>query len=483
MDQPPLGLAAEQFRVLADRITGMAAGYLDELDDRPIRPHTTGGLATELFTGPAPVEGLGAAAFDDLERVAEHSRTGNGRFFGYVFGSGEPVGALADFFASVFNQNLAAWRSAPAAATIERTVVSWISQAVGCPGFTGTLTSGGSAANLMALAMAREAKAPANASGASPCLVYASTETHMSIDQAAAMLGIGLDNLRAVPVDADFRMRPEALEAAIAADRESGLRPIAVVANGGTIVTGAIDPLPEIAAIARAYDLWLHVDGAYGVAAALAVPEKFAGLDRADSLSIDAHKWLYQPLDCSLLLHRDPLAARRAFSFAADYAKPLSADPVEGHAFFDESLETSRRFRALKLWLSLRYHGLAAFRAAIAENLRQARLLADLIDAEPALDRLAPVELSAVCFRWTGAGAADPDLGPNPDAELDRANAEILAEVNRRGHVYLSNAAIHGVFALRACITNHRTTDPDVAAVVAEVLEVAADRSRRGAQR
>ena len=168
-----------------------------------------------------------------------------------------------------------------------------------------------------------------------------------------------------------------------------------------------------------------------------------------------------------MLLYRDPTAARRAFSFAADYARPLSTDPIEGHAFFDESLETSRRFRALKLWLSLRFHGLAAFRAAIAANLRQARLLADLIDAERTLELSAPVELSAVCFRWVGGG------------DLDRVNAEVLAEVNRRGRVYLSNATLRGGFVLRACITNHRTTDDDVAAVVAEVLAAASDLTAR----
>jgi glutamate/tyrosine decarboxylase-like PLP-dependent enzyme len=417
--------------------------------------------------------------FDDLARVAAHSRAGNGRFFGYVFGSGEPVGALADFYASVLNQNLAAWRSSPAAATIERTVVSWVAEAVGCPRFAGMLTSGGSAANLMALAMAREAKAPANASGAHPGPVYASTETHMTVDRAVAMLGIGQAYLRKIPCDARFRMRPDALEAAIAADRREGLRPIAVVANAGTIVTGAIDPLPEIAAIARAHDLWLHVDGAYGVPAALAAPERFAGLDGADSVSLDAHKWLYQPLDCSALLYRDPTAARRAFSFSADYARPLSEDPIEGYAFFEESLETSRRFRALKLWLSLRYHGLDAFRSAIAENLRQARLLADLVDAEPALERLAPVELSAVCFRWTGPRSPTQSGDRIGAGGLDRTNAAILAEVNRRGRVYLSNADINGVFALRACITNHRTTDEDVAAVVTEVRDVGAELTRR----
>jgi aromatic-L-amino-acid decarboxylase len=467
VDRAPLYLSEDQFRALADRVTKAASRFVEAVDHRPIRPPTTGALAVELFDGPVPQAGLGEAAFDDLDLIAEHSRIGNGRFFGYVFGSGEPVGALADFYASVLNQNVTAWRSGPAAATIERTVLAWIAEAVGCGGFSGTLTSGGSAANLMGLAMAREAKAPANVDGSSPCLVYASTESHMSIDQAVALLGIGRVGLRAVPVDDGFRMRPDALAEAIEDDLRGGLRPIAVVANAGTIVTGAVDPLPELAAIANQHDLWLHVDGAYGAAAALAVPEKFAGLDRADSISLDAHKWLYQPLDCSVLLYRDPTAARRAFSFAADYARPLSTDPIEGHAFFDESLETSRRFRALKLWLSLRFHGLAAFRAAIAANLRQARLLADLIDAERTLELSAPVELSAVCFRWVGGG------------DLDRVNAEVLAEVNRRGRVYLSNATLRGGFVLRACITNHRTTDDDVAAVVAEVLAAASDLTAR----
>ncbi|HEY2947453.1 MAG TPA: aminotransferase class V-fold PLP-dependent enzyme [Micromonosporaceae bacterium] len=473
MDGPPLNLPTEEFRELADRVVEAATRYLGAINARPIRPHTTGEVATELFARPAPEEGLGVAALDDLALLADHSRAGNSRFFGYVLGSGEPVGALADLYASVLNQNVTAWRSAPSAVTIERTVVSWIAEAVGCPGFGGVLTSGGSTANLMGLAMAREARAPANVDGASPCVIYASTEAHLSIDQAAAVLGIGRANVRAVPVDERFRMRPDALETAVAADREHGLRSIAVVANGGTVVSGAVDPLADIAAVAKAYNLWLHVDGAYGVAAALAVPETFAGLDQADSVSLDAHKWLYQPLDCGVLLYRDPLAARRAFSFEAGYIKPLSEDPVEAYAFFDESLETSRRFRALKLWLSLRYHGLEAYRSAIRQNLRQARLLADLIDAEATLERLAPVELSAVCFRWIGT-----DLNR---ADLDGANAEILAEVNRRGRVYLSNADIGGTFSLRACITNHRTTDEDVAAVVAEVLAAAAGHAGSGA--
>jgi glutamate/tyrosine decarboxylase-like PLP-dependent enzyme len=208
------------------------------------------------------------------------------------------------------------------------------------------------------------------------------------------------------------------------------------------------------------------VDGAYGALAAIAAPEKFAGLDRADSLSLDPHKWLYQPLDCGCLLFRDPDAARHAFSHSGDYAKALSQDPIEGFAFFDESVELSRRFRALKLWLSLRYHGLNAFREAIRRDLAHAQQLAARVREQPSLELLAPVELSAVCFRHVPRASAG-------DEELNRHNAAILQRVIHRGRVYVSNASIRGKFALRACFVNHRTTDADVAAIVEEVIAAA----------
>jgi glutamate/tyrosine decarboxylase-like PLP-dependent enzyme len=460
MQTPPLTVSADDFGRLAGRVVDEATHYLTGLDAAPIRPSSSGQETLDLFAGPLPEAGLGDAAFDDLRAVAEHSRAGNARFFGYVMGSGEPVAALGDLFASVINQNGTAWRSGPATAVIERTVAGWLAEAIGCPGFTGTLTSGGSLANLMGLAMAREAKVPANDGGVSGGVVYASSEIHMSIGKAVALLGLGRDNLRLLPADADSRLSPDSLRRAIADDRAAGRTPMAVVACGGTIVTGAVDPLVDIVAVAREEDLWVHVDGAYGVPAAMVEKDLFAGLADVDSLSLDAHKWLYQPLDCSLLLYRDRDAARRTFSMTDDYAASLTSDPIEGDVFFEETIELSRRIRALKLWLSLRYHGVGAFRAAIAANLAQARLLAELVDAEPALDRVAEVPLSAVCFRWVGG---DP-------ATLDDRNAELLDRVNRRGRVYLSNATIGGRFVLRACITNHRTTDADVTAVVEEVL-------------
>jgi glutamate/tyrosine decarboxylase-like PLP-dependent enzyme len=263
-------------------------------------------------------------------------------------------------------------------------------------------------------------------------------------------------------------MDANALEAAITADRRAGRRGIAIIASAGTIVSGAIDPLVMLAGIARANDLWFHVDGAYGALAALAEPAKFDGLSLADSISLDAHKWLYQPLDCSIVLYRNENLARRTFSYSAEYVRTTSDDPIEGFAFFDQTIELSRRFRALKVWLSLRYHGLAAFRAAIGENLRQARRLAELIEAEPSLELLAPVELSAVCFRCTDA-----------DAEtLNARNERLLRRVNHRGRVWLSNAMIGGAVGLRACITNHRTTDDDIRTIVDEVLAAAEQEPR-----
>jgi aromatic-L-amino-acid/L-tryptophan decarboxylase len=489
----PLEISCEEFRHLAEQVTALAEEYLRTLDARPIFPLTSGAETESLFhaalrqagsepslsqaevTADLPENGMGEHALRSLEQVLRHSRAQNGRFFGYVLGSGEPVGAIADLLASVLNPNVTAWRSAPAAVTIERAVVEWLATAIGCASFSGSLTGGGSTANLMGLTMAREAKAPANEGGLSSsprCVVYASEQVHMSIPKAVALVGIGRQNLRLIPTDESFRMIPEALDQAIRGDRRSGRIPVAVVASAGTVNTGAIDPLAEIAEIARRHGTWFHVDGAYGALAALTVPEKFKGIELANSVSLDPHKWLYQPLDCGCVLFRDPATARTAFAHSGEYAKSLSSDPIEGFAFFEESLELSRRFRALKVWVSLRYHGVAAFRAAMRKDLEHAQRLAKAVESEPKLELMAPVELSAVCFRYRGEGLVE-------DEELNAFNAEILQRLVRRGRVYLSNASLRGRFCLRACILNHRTTDADVDTIIPEVLATAAELRRQ----
>ena len=463
----PVELSCAQFRRLAEHVTKLAAEYLEQIDALPISPQTTGDETLRMFRTGLPEAGLGEEALNALPDVIRNSRVQNGRFFGYVLGSGEPVGAVADLLASVVNQNTTAWRSGPAAAVIEQTVVGWLAQALGCGDFRGHLAGGGSSANLMGLAMAREAKAPSNEKGIVPGgIVYASQEIHMSIPKSVALLGIGRDNLRLIAADESFRMIPAELEARIVADKAAGKTPLAVVASAGTVNTGAIDPLRPIAEIARRHGAWFHIDGAYGALAAMADRGKFDGLELADSISLDPHKWLYQPLDCGCLLYRSPEAARKTFSHSGDYARLLNADPVEGFVFFEESIELSRRFRALKLWLSLRYHGFAAFRESIANDMAHARRLADAIEREPQLEILAPVELSAVCFRHRGTGGQSEE-------ELNALNLQILKRVVERGHVYLSNATLRGKFCLRACIVNHRTKDSDVDSVVPEVLDAA----------
>lgn len=456
-----LKISDEELSRLTQEAMSLALKYWASVDALPSYPVTSGEITAQLFSRSWSEQGLGRTVLDDFTEIAKHVRPSGGRFFGYVLGSGEPVGALGDLLAAVLNQNVTSWRSAPAGATIEQAVVGWLADAVGCPGLKGSLCGGGSAANLMALAMAREAKLPANEMGARPCVVYASEQVHMSIPKAIALLGIGRDNLRLIPVDDDLRMRTDALEAAIAIDRQAGRTPLAIVVTAGTVNVGAIDPLPQIAEIARREALWLHVDGAYGGLAALAAPEKFRGLDQADSLSLDAHKWLYQPLECGCLLYRDRQVAHKTFSHSGDYVKVTTEDPVEAFAFFDESMELSRRFRALKLWMSLQYYGRAAFRDAIASDLSHAQLLAQVVRSHPELELLAPVTLSAVCFR-----------------HRTKDNAAILRRLIARGRVYLSNATIHEQFALRACFVNHRTTQEDVHAIVSEVIAAAAELNR-----
>jgi len=463
----PLSLSQEQYRQVYERITQVALAYLGSVGELPSFPDVTGERVQGMFSCSLPEQGMEMAALDDLTDIIENARPCGPRFFGYVLGSGEPIAAAADLLASVLNQNVTAWRSSPSAVTIERTVVGWLAKMIGCHEFTGSLTGGGSSANLMGLAMAREARLPANEHGVTKLgAVYASAEVHMSIGKAVALLGIGRDHLRLIPCDDDFRIRTDLLQQAIEQDKAGGITPIAIVGSAGTVNTGSIDRLDALAMIAEQTGTWFHIDGAYGALAAIAQPEKFLGMDQADSISLDPHKWLYQPLDCGCLLYRMEARAHRAFSHTGDYAQSYFANSMENFQFFDESIELSRRFRALKLWLSLRYHGLSRFRGSIRNDLDLATYFASRVDAEGELQRLAAVPLSAVCFRYVPQGAT---FGNDKLREL---NSEILRRVVRRGRVFLSNATINEQFALRICVVNHRSTRADLDDVVDEVLKV-----------
>ncbi|MBV9482762.1 MAG: pyridoxal-dependent decarboxylase [Acidobacteria bacterium] len=464
----PLEIPSDELRQLLEEVTNVVLRYVEDLNAQAIMPMMGGPEVDRVLRSEWPKEGLKGQIVPQINEVIRHSRAQNGRFFGYVLGSAEPVAAVGDLVASVLNQNVTAWRSSPAAVSIEKMVVEWLAQAIGCTGFQGSLTGGGSSANLMGLAMAREAKLPANSQGVGGRrgIVYASEEVHMSIPKSVALLGLGTENLCLIPTDEAFHMIPEELDRTMRRDQASGSVPVAIVASAGTVNTGAVDSVVELSRIARRHGAWLHVDGAYGALAALALPNRFSGFELVDSISLDPHKWLYQPLDCGCLLYRDAAAARRTFSHTGEYARVLTSAPIEGFAFFEESLELSRRFRALKLWLSLRYHGREAFRQAIKHDLIHARRLAEAIVEQPELQLLAPVELSAVCFRYLGKGGLS-------ETELNRLNRAILKRVNERGRLYLSNATLRAKFCLRACVLNHRTSDSDIDSIVPEVIGAA----------
>jgi glutamate/tyrosine decarboxylase-like PLP-dependent enzyme len=375
-------------------------------------------------------------------------------FFGYVQSPPAPVGVVADLLASAADQNLTSWRSGPAAAAVEHQTLRWLGEFVGFDeAATGILVSGGSAANLTALLVAlRAVTGPGDDRRA--MRVYASAETHFSVAKAATALGVGLEP---VAVDGDRRLDPAA-----------GLLPICVVANAGTTSTGAVDPLDAVATVAADAGVWLHVDGAYGAPAAAdpACRQLFAGLHRADSLCIDAHKWLYAPVDCSALLLHDAAATARAFGAGADdYVRVLATQPTETFAFWDHGLELSRRFRALKLWATLRFHGARRLAAAIGEDIRLAAHLAELVAAAEDFELLAGPGLSICCFRHAPTHVDEP--------ALDAHNERILQALQGDGRVYLSNATVDGRFALRACITNFRTTRADVEQVLTVVRELA----------
>jgi glutamate/tyrosine decarboxylase-like PLP-dependent enzyme len=467
---------------LSEQAAALVSDYFRNIPTLPVFP---GGAAIdrlkEIRDAGLPLEGEAVERlFDDFRLVLDASRhNGHPRFFGYVASPSTPVGAYADLLASALNQNVTSWRSAPAATEVERTVVRWLSELVGYGSAGhGLLTSGGSLANLTALIMAHRAYAPQDVARKGlraidvPMTVYASSEVHLSIPKAADVMGLGRDHIRMVETDEMFRLDVRRLRERIDADVRSGLKPFCIVATAGTVNTGAVDPLEEIARVAEEYDLWLHVDGAYGALATLDEERHalFRGMERADSLALDAHKWLYAPVDCGCLLFRDAGRARAAFSTTeADYIKVHEEEEHEAFAFWDYGIELSRRFRALKLWMMLRYYGTRRLAEAIGDDNALAQYLAECISASEDFELLAPVSLSICCFRYVPEAlrlrleeARGEEESEAINSELDHMNARIMHAVQRGGRAYLSNATLRGRFSLRACITNFRTTRADL---------------------
>ena len=418
-------------------------------------------LSAELPEWPTPA----FEALDDTARILDESiAQPRPRYFAFIGSSGLEIGVLADALASCFDVNLA--RYAAAATEVERQALRWVGEFVGYPGTAGTFTSGGTVSNLTALAAARERALPGSrvtGIGSARPTVYASEEAHYSVKRAVEILGFGSSGLRPVPTDGRHRLVPAALAEAIDRDVQEGATPVAVVASAGTTLTGAIDPIAEIADECAPRSVWLHVDGAYGLPAAAvsrAAP-CFAGVDRADSVTIDAHKWLYLPKACGVVLVRDPETLVAAFAHEESY---MPHEHGQLHAV-DLTLEYSRPFRALKLWLAFRVHGARALREAIERNLDQTALLVREIGRHEDLELLIEPQLSIVLFRHAPTGGRDTNAH----------NARLAEELQADGRVYVASATVDGGVWLRPCFVNYRTNDDDVRAFVEIVRELGAE--------
>ena len=473
-----LDITEESLQKLSAHATDLVLEYLTTINERPVRAENHAGktlaaIGTELSSEGRPLDQI----LNDCRTIIDLSRhNGHPRFFGYVASPSTPVGAYADLIASALNANITCWRSGPAGTELERMVVRWLGALINYDrDAKGLLTSGGSMANMIALLIAHRRKSGVDTSrhglwnSGPPMTLYGSEEVHLSIAKAADILGFGRDQVRVIPCDEQRRMRVDLLRQKIEADRREGLRPFCIVATAGTVNTGAVDPLMGIADVAAQFDLWFHVDGAYGAPGSLDERKKhlFAGLERADSVSLDPHKWLYVPVDAGCLLFRDTHAARAPFSTdEADYIKTHGYTDEEAFAFWDYGVELSRRFRALKVWMTLQYYGSRRIADAISEDIDLAAYLGEVVSNANDFELLAPVELSICCFRYV------PERSLS-DAELDQLNERIMELVQKGGRAYLSNATVNGKFALRACITNFRTTKADIDETIAAVREAA----------
>ena len=457
-------MPAEEFRRHGYRLIDWIADYLAHPERFSVLPQVEPGQFRAALPDVAPETGEDfTSVLDDWERLLLPGVThwNHPGFFAYFAITGSGPGILGELLSQALNINAMLWRTGPAATELEEVVLSWLRKMVGLPEeFFGVLTEGASVSSMRAIAAAREALGLGfrqhGLAGGPRLRLYTSEQAHSSIEKGAIVLGFGQEGVRKIPADSEFRMRPEALAAAIREDRAAGWLPFCVVATVGTTSTTSVDPLPAIADICAAQKLWLHVDAAYAGPAAI-VPEYrslMAGWERADSVVLNPHKWLFTPVECSAFYCRHPETLRAAFSLVPEYLRTPEDACVNN--YMDYGVQLGRRFRALKLWFVLRYFGQEGIRVRLREHIRLAQEFAGWVDEDPGFERLAPVPFSVVCFR-ARPRSVEPD-----DTRLDQSNTALLDRVNASGKVYLSHTELNGRFTLRLAIGNLRTTQEHV---------------------
>ncbi len=455
------------FRRHGYRLVDWIAEYLEHSDRYPVLAQVKPGEIRAALPTSAPEHGEPfEQMLDDFERILLPGIThwNHPGFFAYFAITGSAPGVLAEFLSAALNQQAMLWRTSPAATELETVTLGWLRVMMGLPSdFDGVIYDTASVSTLHALAAAREASVPgvrahglASRRDVPPLRVYCSEQTHSSIDKSVILLGLGQEALRKIPVDDQFRLRADALADAVAGDRAAGRLPIAVVATVGSTSTTSVDPVPAIADLCERERLWLHVDAAYAGVAAI-VPEHrhvLAGAERADSLVVNPHKWLFTPFDLSVLYCRRMDVLRQAFSLVPEYLR--TGDPPEARNLMDTGIQLGRRFRALKLWMVMRHFGVEGITRHLSHHIQLARTFAAWVDADPDMERLAPVPFSVVCFRLKPQGRtwAEP--------ELEALNQRAIDGVNATGEVFLSHTKLGDRFAIRLAVGHLKTTEEHV---------------------
>lgn len=465
----------DELRSLGHRMLDDMLDFLSTLRERPAWQAVPDGVRTRLKQ-PLPIEPQKAAAVYEeflLDVLPYTNGNRHPRFWGWVQGNGTPLGMLADMLASGMNPHLAGFDQSPS--LVEHQVLSWLTQLMGMPAeSSGILVGGGTMANITGLVVARHSKAGFDirelglqGNGHPMLTMYGSTETHGWAQKAAELMGLGNRAFRRVAVDDDFKIDLNALRRSVDEDRAAGHSPFCVIGNAGTVNTGAIDDLGALAQFCRKEDLWFHVDGAFGALARISpsLAALVGGLEDSDSLAFDLHKWMYLPFEVACVLVRDAKAHTDAFTLTPSYLAETSRGVIAGGLpFAERGLELTRSFRALKVWMSLKAHGINAFSRLIEQNVSQARYFADLVNAHPDLELLAPVALNIVCFRFA---PKDPSI-----EELNAVNKEILLRVQESGFAVPSGTVIDEAFALRIAVTNHRSKRVDFELLVKAVSDI-----------